>query len=85
MQGCRAFAPTAFTLQDIDLVLISFVGWVDPWALVQPEVLNQRKIPITPSGIEPATFRIVAQSLNHLDHRIYFFSENGMLKTEVEG
>jgi len=28
-------------------------------------VLCQRKIPMTPAGIEPATFRFVAQHLNH--------------------
>ena len=39
---------------------------------------------MSPSGIEPATFGIVAQSLNQLRHSI-FFSEKGMLKTEVEG
>jgi len=43
--------------QDIFLVLISVTGWV-------------RKIPVTPSEIEPATFRPVAQCLNQLHHRV---------------
>jgi len=43
------------------LVLIFVTGWVEPRTTAPPERLCHSKIPTTPSGIETATFRLVAR------------------------
>ena len=68
-EGGKVVSPThrpPLPPQDIFLVLIYVRGWVSTRAMVQSEALCQWIIPMTQSGIEPATFRIVVQYLKQL-------------------
>jgi hypothetical protein len=69
--GCQPYAPAAFTpLGSIPEYSFLLKAESIPVATVRPEGLYQWKIPVTPLGIEPATFRLVAHFLNQLRYGV---------------
>ena len=50
------------------LIAVRYRGYIQ--AHIATEGLYQYQIPMTPSGMEPATFRLVAQCFNQLGHHM---------------
>ena len=72
-EGGKVVSPThrqPLPPKEIFLALISIRDWVDPSATVRPEGLCQWKMPMTPTGNEPATFWLVVQYFNELRYRV---------------
>ena len=67
-EGGKVVSPTPADFTPRKYSWYSFL--LDPRATVRPEGFCQLKTPVTLPGIEPATFRLVAQYLNQLPHRV---------------
>jgi hypothetical protein len=75
----QPYAPASLYPPGRFLILISDRGWVDSRTIMQLEGLGPLKNPMPSSGIEPATFQLVAQSLNQLRLRVLWW--NGRYNT----
>ena len=56
--------------QEVHLVLISVTDWVDNSVVARAKGTCQWKIPMTPSGFEPTSFRPVARCRNWLRYGV---------------
>jgi hypothetical protein len=87
--GCQPYAPAALYPPGRFLVLISVRGWVDLRTIMRLEGLGQFKNPMTSSGFESATFRLVAlvpQPTRLLRApKIVLFEKNGWEKYAAKG
>jgi hypothetical protein len=63
-----------FTIQEDPWYSLLLEAEFDPRAIVRLEGLHQLKNPMTSSGMETATFRLVAWRRNQLRYRVPYFS-----------
>jgi hypothetical protein len=70
--------------REVFLALTSIRSWVDPRIIMRPERLYQWKIIMIPSGIEPATFRLVQQWITLLPNSMKSKNSDKMLLNSQE-
>jgi len=63
--GCQPYAPAAFTTRKYSWYSFLQEAESTPGAYCDRKDFMSIKNPLTPAGIEPAAFRIVAQHLNN--------------------
>ena len=74
--GCQPYAPAAFTPRKCFWYSFPLEAASTPGPYCDRKDFMPMKNPMTPAGIEPATFRFVGQHLNHCDIYIYIYSTN---------
>ena len=63
--GCQPYAPAAFTPNKYSWYSFLLEAESTPAPQCDRKDFMSMKNPVTPAGIEPATYRFVAQHLNH--------------------
>ena len=63
--GCQPYAPATFTPKKYTWYSFLLEAESNPGPECEWKDFMSMKNPLTPAGIEPATFRFVAQHLNH--------------------